>query len=168
MGDMKCTKRNDYLSWDEYFMAVAILSAERSKDPNTQVGACIADNNNKIVGVGFNGFPKGCSDDDLPWGREGSFLETKYAYVCHAELNSILNSISKNLEGARLYVALFPCNECAKVIIQTGIKEIIFLSDKYSDTNAVKASKIMFNMAGVTYRKFSPKRKIIKIDMMTD
>ena len=118
------TKRSDYISWDEYFMGVAMLSSMRSKDPNTQVGACIVNEDRKIVGVGYNGFPTGCCDDDLPWAREGEWIETKYPYVCHAELNAILNSIGGNLKGCTLYVALFPCNECAKAIIQSGIKKL--------------------------------------------
>ena len=117
-------KRTNYLSWDEYFMAVALLSAQRSKDPNTQVGACVANDQNKIVGVGYNGFPWGCSDDELPWSREGDYLDTKYPYVCHAELNAVLNSITTDLRNCRIYVGLFPCNECTKVIIQSGSKEL--------------------------------------------
>lgn len=154
-------KRTNYLSWDEYFMAVAILSGHRSKDPNTQVGACVADPNNKIVGVGYNGFPWGCSDDELPWEREGSYLDTKYPYVCHAELNAVLNSNTADLQGARIYVALFPCNECTKVIIQAGIKEIIYLADKYKDTDSVRASKIMLDRAKIPYRQFFPDRESI-------
>ncbi len=148
------TKRSDYISWDEYFMAVALLSAERSKDPNTQVGACVANELNKIVGVGYNGFPLGCSDDELPWEREGSYLQTKYPYVCHAELNAVLNSISTDLRNCRIYVGLFPCNECTKVIIQAGIKEIIYLSDTYRNTDSVKASKRMLDTCPhITYRQ---------------
>ena len=128
-------KREDHISWDEYFMGVAMLSAMRSKDPNTQVGACIVNREHRIVGVGYNGFPTGCSDDDLPWDREGDWIETKYPYVCHAELNAILNSIGGDLRGCTLYVALFPCNECAKAIIQAGIRKIVYLSDKYADTD---------------------------------
>ena len=143
-------KREGYISWDEYFMSVALLSSMRSKDPNTQVGACIVSPDNKIVGTGYNGFPIGCSDDDLPWDREGSVYNTKYAYVCHAELNAILNS-TKDLHGCKLYVALFPCNECAKAIIQSGIKTVIYKEDKYADTEGVKASKRMFDQAGVKY-----------------
>lgn len=154
-------KRKDYLSWDEYFMAVAILSGHRSKDPNTQVGACVANDQNKIVGVGYNGFPWGCSDDVLPWDREGNYLDTKYPYVCHAELNAVLNSIAADLRGSRIYVALFPCNECTKVIIQSGIREIIYLSDKYRDTDSVKASKIMLDRARILYRQFKPSRESI-------
>jgi dCMP deaminase len=146
---MKAKKRTDYLSWDEYFMGMALLSARRSKDPNTQVGACIVDKNNKIVGVGYNGFPIGCSDDELPWDREGDFLDTKYPYVCHAELNAVINSNTASLNDCSLYVALFPCNECAKIIIQSGIKHIIYLSDKYAETDGVKAAKRMFKMSGV-------------------
>ncbi len=146
-------KRINYISWDEYFMGIALLSAKRSKDPNTQVGACIVNDEKKIVGVGYNGFPMGCDDDELPWEREGEFLETKYPYVCHAELNAILNSISRDLRGCTIYVALFPCNECAKAIIQSGIKEIVYLSDKYKDTDIVIASKRMLNQANIRLRK---------------
>ena len=145
-------KREDYISWDEYFMSVAILSSMRSKDPNTQVGACIVSPDKKIVGTGYNGFPIGCSDDDLPWDREGNAYDTKYPYVCHAELNAILNS-TRNLQGCTLYVALFPCNECAKAIIQSGIKTIIYKEDKYANTDGVRASKRMLDQAGVEYRQ---------------
>jgi dCMP deaminase len=157
-------KRTDYLSWDEYFMAVAILSGMRSKDPNTQVGACVANAQNKIVGVGYNGFPWGCSDDELPWDREGDYLDTKYPYVCHAELNAVLNSISTDLRGCRIYVALFPCNECTKVIIQSGIREIIFLSDKYRNSDSIRASKTMLDLADIPYRQFIPARKSFLIE----
>ncbi|MFT4343919.1 MAG: deoxycytidylate deaminase [Candidatus Woesearchaeota archaeon] len=147
-------KRDDYISWDEYFMGIAILSAKRSKDPSTQVGACIVNQRNHIIGIGYNGFPIGCSDDKLPWARDTAkgMTETKYPYVVHAEANAILNS-TKDLKGARMYVALFPCNECAKLIIQSGVGEVIYLSDKYKDTDSVKASKLMFGMAGVALRK---------------
>ncbi len=145
-------KREDYISWDEYFMSVAVLSSMRSKDPNTQVGACIVTPDKKIVGTGYNGFPIGCSDDDLPWDREGSAYDTKYPYVCHAELNAILNS-TRDLKGCTIYVALFPCNECAKAIIQSGIKTIIYKEDKYADTDGVRASKRMLDQAGVEYRQ---------------
>lgn len=159
------TKRTDYLSWDEYFMAVALLSAERSKDPNTQVGACVANRQNKIVGVGYNGFPLGCSDDDLPWARTGDLLNTKYPYVCHAELNAVLNSISTDLRGCRIYVGLFPCNECTKVIIQAGIEELIYLSDKYAETDSVRASKIMLNKSpNISYRQLKTDRISLNID----
>jgi dCMP deaminase len=158
-------KRTDYLSWDEYFMAVALLSSQRSKDPNTQVGACVASKENKIVGVGYNGFPLGCSDDDLPWARNGEFLETKYPYVCHAELNAVLNSISRDLRGCRIYVGLFPCNECTKVIIQAGIEEIIFLSDKYADTDIVRASKRMLDTSpNITYRQLKTDRVSLSLN----
>ncbi len=155
-------KRNDYISWDEYFMGVALLSAQRSKDPNTQVGACIVNPEKKIVGVGYNGFPSGLDDDTLPWAREGAFLETKYPYVCHAELNAILNS-TRDLKGCSIYVALFPCNECAKAIIQSGIKEIVYLSDKYDGTDSVVASKMMLTQAGVRLRKLELKHPPITI-----
>ena len=147
-------KREDYISWDQYFMGIALMSAHRSKDPNTQVGACIVDQNNKILSIGYNGMPRGCNDDEMPWEREGEVLDTKYAYVCHAELNAILNYSGGSLEGAKMYVTLFPCNECAKAIIQCGIKEIIYKSDKYMDSAATIASKRMFDMAGVKYRQY--------------
>jgi dCMP deaminase len=167
--ETKSSKRLDYLSWDEYFMAIGLLSAERSKDPNTQVGACVANEQNKIVGVGYNGFPLGCSDDELPWDRTGDFLSTKYPYVCHAELNAVLNAISTDLRNCRIYVGLFPCNECTKVIIQAGIKEIIYLSDKYKDTNQVKASKRMLDMAGhISYRQLKTVQKEILLRLDTD
>jgi dCMP deaminase len=155
-------KRTDYITWDEYFMGIALLSSQRSKDPSTQVGACIVNPEKKIVGVGYNGFPSGLDDDELPWAREGTFLETKYPYVCHAELNAILNS-TRDLKGCTIYVALFPCNECAKAIIQAGIKEIVYLSDKYDGTDSVVASKRMLNQAHVTLRRLQPKRSDLVI-----
>ena len=145
-------KRLDVVSWDEYFMGLAHLSALRSKDPSTQVGACIVNQKNRVVSIGYNGLPKGCSDDIFPWVREGDMLNTKYAYVVHAELNAILNA-NTSLDNCILYVSLFPCNECAKAIIQSGIKTVVYECDKYSDTSAVKASKIMFGAAGVELRK---------------
>lgn len=144
-------KRSNYISWDEYFMGIALLAANRSKDPSTQVGACIVSQDNIILSTGYNGMPKGCSDDEYPWTRDSE--ETKYPYVVHAELNAILNSGGRNLEGSKIYVALFPCNECAKAIIQSGIKEVIYLSDKYADTPATIASKRMLTSAGVTFRQ---------------
>lgn len=142
----------EILSWDEYFMSLAHLSAMRSKDPNTQVGACIVNKEKRVVGIGYNGMPYGCSDDEYPWEREGEMLETKYPYVVHAELNAILNATSP-LSGCSIYVSLFPCNECSKAIIQSGIREIVYESDKYKDTDSVRASKRMLESAGVTYRK---------------
>lgn len=140
------------ISWDEYFMGLAHLSALRSKDPNTQVGACIVDNEHKVVSIGYNGMPRGCDDENMPWQREGSFLETKYAYVVHAELNAILNS-PRSLRDCTIYVSLFPCNECAKAIIQSGIKKVIYESDKYATADNVIASKKMLNEAGVTLQQ---------------
>ncbi len=145
-------KRSNILSWDEYFMGMAHLAAFRSKDPNTQVGACIVNPQKRVVGLGYNGFPKGCDDDAYSWSRQGDFLETKYPYVVHAELNAILNSI-QNLAGCTLYVSLFPCNECAKAIIQSGISKVIYESDKYQGTPENLASKRMFDDAGVSYVK---------------
>ncbi|MBP3308355.1 MAG: dCMP deaminase family protein [Clostridia bacterium] len=149
-------KREGYISWDEYFMGVALLAAQRSKDPSTQVGACIVDENNRILSTGYNGFPKGCSDDDFPWNRDESLGETKYQFVVHAELNAILNTRGKSLVGSRVYVGLFPCNECAKSIIQAGIREVIYLSDKYADTQSTVNSKRMLAAAGVKLTKLEP------------
>jgi dCMP deaminase len=146
-------KREGYISWDEYFMGIALLSACRSKDPGTQVGACIVNRQNKIVGAGYNGMPMGCHDDEFPWSKQGGFLETKYPYVCHAELNAILNNIGMDLHGCKIYTALFPCNECAKAIIQSGITEVIFLSDKYNGQDSAIASRKMLETAGVVCRK---------------
>lgn len=154
---MKLKKRQDYISWDEYFMGVALLSAKRSKDPSTQVGACIVSDKNKIVGAGYNGLPMGCDDDEFPWEKQGKFLDTKYPYICHAELNAILNNIGMDLKGCKIYTALFPCNECSKAIIQSGITEVIYLSDKYKGTDIFKASKIMLDKATVKYRKVESK-----------
>lgn len=142
-------KRQNFISWDEYFMGIAMLAAKRSKDPNTQVGACIVSQDNIIISTGYNGMPKGCSDDEFPWTREGE--ETKYPFVVHAELNAILNANGRDLRGSRLYVALFPCNECAKAIIQCGIREVIYLSDKYNNSMSNLASKRMLGAAGVNY-----------------
>ena len=142
-------KRQDYISWDEYFMGVAMLAARRSKDPNTQVGACIVSQDNIIISTGYNGMPKGCSDDEFPWERTGE--QTKYPYVVHAELNAILNASGRDLRNSRIYVALFPCNECAKAIIQSGVKEVLYLSDKYATTPSTLASKRMLTAAGVKF-----------------
>lgn len=158
-------KREDYINWDQYFMGVAMLSAQRSKDPNTQVGACIVSKDNKILSVGYNGAPNGYDDDNMPWDRDGDFLNTKYAYVCHAELNAILNNKGSNLEGAKIYVDLFPCNECAKAIIQSGIKEIIYKSDKYNGTDGNIASKKMLDYCGVKYTKYNEANKEIKLEL---
>jgi len=150
-------KRTDYISWEEYFMAIAQLSALRSKDPGTQVGACIVNSRKRIIGIGYNGFPTGCSDDELPWDREGDYLETKYPYVCHAEMNAITNASNKpDLDGASMYVSLFPCNECAKLIVQVGIKEVVYLSDKYHDDPVFIAARKIFDMAGVNYHQLKP------------
>lgn len=156
-------KALDYISWDEYFMGVAILSGKRSKDPNTKVGACIVTEEKRIVGVGYNGFPTGCSDENFSWEREGEYLDTKYPYVCHAELNAILNSI-KSTKNCTIYVGLFPCNECAKAIIQSGIKEIVYLSDKYEGTDTDIASKKMLDASGIKYRKMECKEQQIVLE----
>ena len=155
-------KRLGYIRWDEYFMGVAMLAAKRSKDPNTQVGACIVSPDNIILSTGYNGFPKGCSDDEFPWEREGD--ETKYPFVVHAELNAILNCNGKSLKDAKIYVALFPCNECAKAIIQSGIREVVYLSDKYADSPATLASKRMMTAAGVSYRRLQTDLQELTLD----
>ncbi|CDD27049.1 MAG: dCMP deaminase family protein [Clostridia bacterium] len=159
------SKRSNYISWDEYFMGIALLSGERSKDPNSQVGACIVSPDNKILSIGYNGFPIGCSDDEIPWDREGDFVDTKYPYVCHSELNAILNYTGSTLKQSRIYVTLFPCNECAKAIIQSGIKEVIYMSDKYKDTDSVKVSKKMLDMAGVKYTQYKSKGVKLELDL---
>jgi len=157
-------KREDYISWDEYFMGVAMLSAMRSKDPNTQVGACIVSADNKILSMGYNGFPKGCSDDEFPWYREGADCNNKYFYTTHSELNAILNYRGGSLEGAKLYVTLFPCNECAKAIIQAGIKKVVYDCDKYADTPSVRASKRMMEAAGVEYCRYKRTGRSVELD----
>ena len=159
-------KRQDYISWDEYFMGVAMLAARRSKDPSTQVGACIVSPENIIISTGYNGMPKGCSDDEFPWDREG--VETKYPFVVHAELNAILNANGRNLQGSRIYVALFPCNECAKAIIQSGIKEVVYLSDKYATTPSTLASKRMLNAAGVKYTRLQTGLETLTLDFVPE
>ena len=159
-------KRSDYITWDEYFMGVAMLAARRSKDPNTQVGACIVSDDNIIISTGYNGMPKGCSDDEYSWEREGA--DTKYPYVVHAELNAILNANGRDLRGSRLFVALFPCNECAKAIIQSGVKEVLYLSDKYKDTMGNLASKRMLDAAGVKYTKLKPEHEAITLDFVAE
>ena len=156
-------KRKDYISWDEYFMGVAKLAGLRSKDPNSQVGSCIVSQDNKILSIGYNGFPRGCSDDLFPWSREGGELETKYFFVTHSELNAILNYRGGSLEGSKMYVSLFPCNECSKAIIQSGIREVIFADDKYAGTASVIASKRMMDAAGVRYRRYIPSGRDIHL-----
>ncbi|GAB0098033.1 deoxycytidylate deaminase [Sergentomyia squamirostris] len=159
------TKRQDYIMWEDYYMATAFLAAKRSKDPTCQVGACIVDELKRIVGIGYNGFPNGCSDDDFPWSKNSADpRENKFMYVCHAELNAILNKNCASLRGCTIYVALFPCNECAKVIIQSGIREVVYMSDKHAHKPHTKASKDMLQAAGVTFRKFQPTTKRIVID----
>lgn len=157
--------RNDYISWDEYFMGIALLSAMRSKDENTQVGACIVNSENKILSLGYNGMPIGCPDSEMPWKRSGAPLDTKYMFVCHAEFNAILNSPAPSLKGAKIYTTLFPCNECAKAIIQSGITEIVYLSDKYSGTDGDLAAKRMFDMVGITYRPYEMTGNSITIEL---
>lgn len=158
-------KRQDYISWDEYFMGVAMLSGMRSKDPNTQVGACIVSEDNKILSMGYNGFPNGCSDDEFPWTREGEPLENKYFYTTHSELNAILNYRGGSLEGAKLYVSLFPCNECAKAIIQAGIKTVVYDSDKYAMAPSTIASKKMLDAAGVRYYRYTHTGREIQLEL---
>lgn len=164
-GESPTKKRENYLEWSEYFMATAFLAAKRSKDPATQVGACIVNDEQKIVGVGYNGFPIGCEDDEFPWGKTScDRLETKYMYVCHAEVNAILNKNSADLKNCTIYVALFPCNECAKVIIQSRIKEVVYMSDKHAHKQETIASKRLLTAAGVKLTQFTPKQKRLVID----
>lgn len=166
MSDLSPSKkRENYLEWSEYFMATAFLAAKRSKDPATQVGACIVNDERKIVGVGYNGFPIGCDDNEFPWGKSApDRLETKYMYVCHAEVNAILNKNCADLKDCTIYVALFPCNECAKVIIQSRIKEVVYMSDKHAQKPETIASKRLLNAAGVKLTQFTPKQKQLVID----
>ncbi|MCQ2087310.1 MAG: dCMP deaminase family protein [Bacilli bacterium] len=150
------------ISWDEYFMGIAVLSALRSKDPSTKVGACIVDNENKVVSIGYNGMPCGVPEEELSWDK-GEGLDSKYLYVCHAEFNAILNTRNgASLKGCRIYVTLFPCNECAKAIIQTGIKEIVYADNKYKDTITTQASMKMLNLAGVKLRQYKGKLPTIE------
>lgn len=154
-------KRSNYYSWDETFMQMCRIIAQRSKDPNTQTGACIVGDNNIIISFGYNGFPRGCDDDLLPWERHGSFAKTKYPYVVHAEANAVLNA-PRSTEGAKMYCSLFPCNECTKVIIQKGIKEIIYESDKYHNSKEAKASRKMLKLAGIRYRQYTPIHNLVE------
>lgn len=158
--------REDIISWDDYFMAIAVLGSLRSRDPNTQVGACIVDDFNHIVGTGFNGLPRGCNPHDFPWDRKGDFLNTKYAYTCHAEENAIDNSDQTRVRGSKMYVTLFPCNNCAKRIIQNGIKQIIYLSDKYHDSDESVASRKLLDAAKIETKKFQCINKEILINLV--
>lgn len=156
-------KRQEYLSWDEYFMGIAVLSAKRSKDPSTQVGACIVNKDKRILSMGYNGMPRCCSDDEFPWDKNDNPLDSKYLYVCHAELNAILNCDRGNVRDCIVYTTLFPCNECAKAIIQSGIAEVVYMEDKYSDSDSVIASKKMFDTAGVKYRLYDKSNKTLEL-----
>ncbi len=158
-------KRQDYLSWDEYFMGIAVLSAKRSKDPSTQVGACIVNQDKRILSMGYNGMPRCCSDDEFPWDKNDSPLDSKYLYVCHAELNAILNCDRGNVRNCICYTTLFPCNECAKAIIQSGIAEVVYMEDKYADSDSVIASKKMFDTAGVKYRLYDKSGKKVEFTL---
>jgi len=163
------SKRSNYLEWQEYFMAIAFLSAQRSKDPRTQVGACIVNKDKKIVGIGYNGMPRGCHDDKMPWNRaeddtKDKWLTSKNPYVCHAELNAVLNKNQACVSGCAIYVALFPCNMCAQIIIQSGIDEVIYYSDKYHDKAEFVASRFLLDTAGVKYRQFRPRQRQVVVD----
>lgn len=158
-------KREEYLSWDEYFMGIAVLSAKRSKDPSTQVGACIVNKDNRIMSVGYNGMPRCCSDDEFPWDKNDNPLDSKYLYVCHAELNAILNCERGNVRDCICYTTLFPCNECAKAIIQSGMSEVVYMEDKYADSDSVVASKKMFDTAGVKYRLYNKSGKEVNVNL---
>lgn len=157
---------SEFLTWDAYFMGVAMLSADRSKDPHTKVGACIVGQDNKILSMGYNGMPRGCSDEVFPWKRDDSEeLNNKYPYVCHAELNAILNFEGISLKGAKIYTTLFPCNECTKALIQTGIREVVYLSDKYRGTLSNLAAKRMMEATGIKYRKYEPEGRKIELEL---
>ncbi|MBQ3052705.1 MAG: dCMP deaminase family protein [Clostridia bacterium] len=158
-------KRQEYLSWDEYFMGIAVLSAMRSKDPSTQVGACIVNQDKRILSMGYNGMPRCCSDDEYPWEKNDAPLDSKYLYVCHAELNAILNCAVGSVRGCTVYTTLFPCNECAKAIIQSGISEVVYMEDKYAETDSVMASKRMFNTAGVKFRPYKISGKNVNFNL---
>lgn len=158
-------KKANYLTWDQYFIGIALLSAHRSKDPNTSVGACIVSQDNKILSVGYNGMPHGCSDDEFPWERSGDDLETKYLYVCHAELNALLNYTGTDLKGSKVYTTLFPCNECTKALIQSGVKEVIYMEDKYSKTSSTIAAKKMMDASGIVYRQYDLSQKNISLGL---
>ncbi len=158
-------KREGCITWEQYFMGIAKLSGMRSKDPNSQVGCCIVSVSNRILSMGYNGMPNGCSDEIFPWDREGEFLDVKYSYVVHAELNAILNFRGGSLEGSTLYVSLFPCNECAKAIIQAGISDVVYAEDKYGNLSSTKAAKRMFDAAGVRYRKYSAAGKEVCLEI---
>ena len=159
-------QREDYINWDEYFMGIAFLSAKRSKDPNTQVGACIVSRDNKILSMGYNGFPNGCSDEDFPWNRESADpYDNKYFYTTHSELNAILNYRGGSLEDSKLYVTLFPCNECAKALIQSGIRTVIYAEDRYANTSAIRASKRMLRAAGVEFYPYEPSGRRVELDL---
>lgn len=163
--EKKIGKREDYISWDEYFMGVALLAGMRSKDPGTQVGACIVSEDHKILSIGYNGLPTGCQDDEFPWAREGEMLETKYPFVTHGELNAILNFRGGSLAGATLYVSLFPCNECAKAIIQSGIRTVIYADDKYEGTESTRASRMLFSAAKVVCKKYEHTGRSITLEV---
>lgn len=152
--------RENFLSWDDTFMLMADLTSQRSKDPSTQVGAVIVNQNNVVLGLGYNGWPRNIEQGELPWDREGDFLKTKYPYVVHGEANAIYNA-NESCEGAKIYCGLFPCNECAKTLIQNGIKEVIYQSDKYHDEDIFIAARKLFDLAGVKYRQYTPSKKLI-------
>jgi dCMP deaminase len=160
-------ERNDYLTWDEYFMSSAILTSLRSKDPNTQVGCCIVNEDNVVLSQGYNGTPVGWKDEDFPWAREGENLSTKYPYVVHSEANAITHCVGQgmSLKDSRIYVTLFPCNECAKAIIQAGIKTVIYADNKYDGTPSVEASKRLMTAAGVKFQRYEPTGRKITIEV---
>lgn len=156
------SKRTNYITWDEYFMGIAVNSAMRSKDPSTQVGACIVNPLNKVVSIGYNGMPSGVDDDAVSWDpKEG--LDSKYLYVAHAELNAILNAKDGSaLQNTKIFVTLFPCNECAKAIIQAGIKEVVYAEDKYKDTIASQAAKKLFTLAKVKMTPYTGRLPVVE------
>ncbi|XP_061393990.1 probable deoxycytidylate deaminase [Musca vetustissima] len=169
-------KRQDYLYWEDYFMATAVLSSQRSKDPVTQVGAVIVNEDNRIVAIGYNGFPSRCEDDEFPWYKASEIeelleedqqldpMQDKKMFVVHAEANAILNKNCANLKGTRIFTTLFPCNECAKLIVQSGITKVYYISDKYADKPIYRASRLMFAKASIECVRYVPRQKKIVID----
>lgn len=148
---------NSPIDWDTYFMSVAILTSKRSKDNNTQVGAVIVDKYRRIIGCGYNGFISGLDESLFPTSRDIDlpYNLTKYPYTIHAEQNAILNTVVFDVSGSTMYCTLFPCDNCAKIIAQKRIAEIVYLSDKYHDEPSYIASRLLFDAASIKYRQYT-------------
>ena len=161
----KVKARKNYLSWDDTFIMIAQVIAQRSKDPSTQTGAVVVDEDNIVLGLGYNGWAKGVKEGHFSWSKDyglnkKDILNTKYPYVVHAEVNAILSS-NKSVKGAKLYCYLFPCSECTKVIIQSGVKEVIYEDDRQDqNSNNFAVSKKLFDLSGVKHRKYNSKKKL--------